>query len=308
MAEIANFHQCIEQCDLIELPTSGSRYTWNDRHGDSRILSKIDWVFINSDWLISMPNFNAQYLEEGISDHCPLKILPINVHRRAKSIAMYGPHPNFLDVVKEGWNQAVQGCSMFRVVKKLKLLKHKLRDLNRRHFNNIVATADPDKLALARAQAELHNNPLDTRLQTDQEDIAAIFVDYYQELLGTKGRNRPQAFHSFLRNVKTLSTTQQMQLVRPYSVAEVKTAMFSIEETKSPGPDGYGSDFYKASWSIIRDEVTSVVLKFFENEQLLTQINSTIIALIPKVDNPLLAGQLRPISYAAMSFTSAFLR
>lgn len=99
-----------------------------------------------------------------------------------------------------------------------------------------------------------------------------------------------------------------MQLVRPYSVAEVKTAMFSIEETKSPGPDGYGSDFYKASWSIIRDEVTSVVLKFFENEQLLTQINSTIIALIPKVDNPLLAGQLRPISYAAMSFTSAFLR
>lgn len=42
MAKITEFHRCIEQCELVELPTSGRRYTWKDRHDDSRILSKID--------------------------------------------------------------------------------------------------------------------------------------------------------------------------------------------------------------------------------------------------------------------------
>nr|XP_033514585.1 uncharacterized protein LOC117279202 [Nicotiana tomentosiformis] len=175
MAEIAEFHQCIEECALVELPTSGSRYTWNDRHGDSRILSKIDWVFINTDWLNSMPIFMAQYLEEGISDHCPLKLSTANTPMRAKAAFKYcnvwATHPNLLDVVKEvkeGWEHEIIGCSMFRVVKKLKLLKQKLKVLNISYFNNIVATADADRLALARVQAELHSNPLGARLQAEE--------------------------------------------------------------------------------------------------------------------------------------------
>ncbi|XP_075080113.1 uncharacterized protein LOC142165463 [Nicotiana tabacum] len=107
LAEIAEFHRCIEQCELIELPTSGSRYTWNDRHGDDRILSKIDWVFINTSWLNSMLVYMAHYLEEGISDHCPLKLSSTNSPRRAKTSFkfsnVWATHPNFLDIVKEGW-------------------------------------------------------------------------------------------------------------------------------------------------------------------------------------------------------------
>ncbi|XP_075083289.1 uncharacterized protein LOC142167036 [Nicotiana tabacum] len=255
MAEITEFHQCIEQCELVELPTSGSRYTWNDRHDDSSILSKIDWVFINTDWLNSMPTFTGQYLEKGISDHCPLKLSTANTTRRAKAVFKY------YNLIQIGW-------------------------------------------LLLKAQAELHNNPLDARLhaeelqqfhkfkrhrrlqeaiiqladkhgrmQSDQEDIATIFVDYYQELLGTKGWNRTHVFQSFLKNGKTLSTTQQMQLLRPYTATEVRSAMFSIDETKSPGPDGYRSGFYKALWSIIGEGETTAVLEFLENEQLLTVNN-----------------------------------
>ncbi|XP_070008565.1 uncharacterized protein [Nicotiana sylvestris] len=280
MDEIEDFHQCVENCELIELTTSGN-------------------------------NFSAQYLNEGISDHCPLKLTPLNARKRAKAAFKYcnvwASHPNFLEVVKE------------------------LKDLNRRYFNNIIAIADEDRLALARAQASIHSNTLDTRLQEEEQKrfynfmkssyLAEVFLqqrskatwiklgddnniyffsiinrgykltkktqqqslwDYYQELLGTRGRNRVQAFQSFLRNGQTLTTAKQLQLVWPYTTVEVKAAMFSIEETKSPGPDGYGSGFYKASWSIIGEEVTNAILEFFENGQLLTQISSTIIALIPK--------------------------
>lgn len=39
-------------------------------------------------------------------------------------------------------------------------------------------------------------------------------------------------------------------LVVPYSEKEVKQALREIAGDKSPGPDGYRSQFYKDSWRI----------------------------------------------------------
>ncbi|WMV07590.1 hypothetical protein MTR67_000975 [Solanum verrucosum] len=36
--------------------------------------------------------------------------------------------------------------------------------------------------------------------------------------------------------------------------------MFQIDSNKSPGPDGFGSGFYRAAWSIVGEDVTSAVL------------------------------------------------
>ncbi|PHT60256.1 Omega-amidase NIT2 [Capsicum baccatum] len=36
---------------LEELPNTGCKYTWNDKQ-DARILSKIDWVFVNGEWVV----------------------------------------------------------------------------------------------------------------------------------------------------------------------------------------------------------------------------------------------------------------
>ncbi|XP_075086506.1 uncharacterized protein LOC142169172 [Nicotiana tabacum] len=241
MAEISEFHKCIEKYGLLEFPTTGSRYTWNDRHEDSRIMSRIDWAFINSAWLNNMTSFRAQFLPENISEHCPLKLTPYSAQRKNKLAFkfcnVWSSHSDFMEV--------------------------KFKSFSRRHFSDIVARADEDRLALAKIQAELHRNPLDTRIQQEekvlfqrfkrlsylamvylqqrnQQEIADVFVEYYQELLGTKGSNRIAAFLSFMKNGHTLTTSQQLKLVRPYIVAEVKEAMFSIEETKSPDPDEYG--------------------------------------------------------------------
>lgn len=50
---------------------------------------------------------------------------------------------------------------MLQVVKKLKLLKQSLKELNRKHFINILTEAAEDKEALASAQLALQNNPMD---------------------------------------------------------------------------------------------------------------------------------------------------
>ncbi|GJW51132.1 putative RNA-directed DNA polymerase, eukaryota, reverse transcriptase zinc-binding domain protein [Tanacetum coccineum] len=72
--------------------------------------------------------------------------------------------------------------------------------------------------------------------------------------------------------------------------------MFSMGNDKSPGPDGYTAAFFKKAWDIVGDEVVKAVGEFFINGRLLKEINHTIIALIPKVQNPMGVNDYRPIS------------
>ena len=67
---------------------------------------------------------------------------------------------------------------------------------------------------------------------------------------------------------------------------EIKKAMFSINDSKAPGPDGFSSRFSKAAWSIIGSDVSEAVVSFFNSGSLLPEINCTTIALVPKVPNP----------------------
>ena len=68
-----------------------------------------------------------------------------------------------------------------------------------------------------------------------------------------------------------------------HSILTLKQAVFDIADDKAPGPDGYSSGFFKAAWPVVGQEVTKAVLEFFSTGKLLKQVNSTLLALIPKV-------------------------
>lgn len=90
---------------------------------------------------------------------------------------------------------------------------------------------------------------------------------------------------------------QQIDLLKSYYEMEVKQAMFKIDSNKSPGPDRYGSGFFKSTWDIIGKDIIEAVLTFLNNGKLLRQLNTTNIALIPKVKVPESTSQYRPIAY-----------
>ncbi|KAL0444866.1 UNVERIFIED_CONTAM: LINE-1 reverse transcriptase [Sesamum latifolium] len=79
------------------------------------------------------------------------------------------------------------------------------------------------------------------------------------------------------------------------------------QEDKAPGPDGYSSGFYKAAWPVIGEEIMVAVEEFFLHGRLLKQVNATLLALIPKVQNPVTVADFRP-SPAVMSSTRPLLR
>ncbi|KAL2224820.1 UNVERIFIED_CONTAM: hypothetical protein Sindi_2935800 [Sesamum indicum] len=93
-----------------------------------------------------------------------------------------------------------------------------------------------------------------------------------------------------------LSEDDVNSLVLPFTQTDVKQAIFDIAEDKAPGPDGYSSGFFKAAWPIVGQEVSSAVLDFFNTSRILKQINTTLLALIPKVHSPMNVGDFRPIS------------
>ncbi|KAH0723423.1 hypothetical protein KY289_006467 [Solanum tuberosum] len=322
-SEIVDFNDCVTTCGLLEFPTQGNRYTWNDKHDGHRIFSKIDWIFMNNEWLDEMPSCRALFLPEGISDHCPARVTLSEICKTRKAFQfcnVWTKHPQLQATVQEGWNESIEGCMMFQVVRRLKLLKKKLRKLHSQAFRDIVSEAKDDREALKLAQKLLQTCPNNTEFQqrenmayqkfrkssylaeiflqqrskatwirlgddntrntegvwqTDPAVIAKLFVEYYEDVLGTETKLRVKAAHALISLGNVLSEEQQDRLVDIFYQKEVKKAIFQIDSNKSPGPDGFGSGFYKAAWSIVGQDVTIAALDFFRNSKLLRQINST---------------------------------
>lgn len=80
------------------------------------------------------------------------------------------------------------------------------------------------------------------------------------------------------------------------SKEEVKQAIFYMKPWRAPGPDGFPADFYQRSWGIVGESVCSFISRLWENPSDIVHINKTDICLIPKVDNPSMVAQFRPIS------------
>ena len=77
---------------------------------------------------------------------------------------------------------------------------------------------------------------------------------------------------------------------------EIQEALDQMAPLKAPGPDGMPPLFYQHFWGIMKSEVTSTILNWLNAGKLPYPINHTFVTLIPKVKNPVLLSQYRPIS------------
>nr|GFB18576.1 RNA-directed DNA polymerase, eukaryota, reverse transcriptase zinc-binding domain protein [Tanacetum cinerariifolium] len=84
-----------------------------------------------------------------------------------------------------------------------------------------------------------------------------------------------------------LSEEDVMSMVQEVTDEEIKQAMFKIDDNKAPGPDGLSAHFFKKAWNTVGKEVCDAIKDFFVNGEILRQINSTFIALVPKIQTPL---------------------
>ncbi|GAU17884.1 hypothetical protein TSUD_330100 [Trifolium subterraneum] len=95
---------------------------------------------------------------------------------------------------------------------------------------------------------------------------------------------------------KRLHPTEAGNLIKPFSLEEVKAAVWDCDSYKSPGPDGVNFGFIKDFWTEMKSDVMRFITEFHRNGRLTKGINATFIALIPKVESPQRLNDFRPIS------------
>lgn len=93
------------------------------------------------------------------------------------------------------------------------------------------------------------------------EDIHKCFVDYYSGLYSQTWNNNESQIEKFLGdlNLPQITDEQNNILVAEISIEEINTAISKLKNNKSPGADGYISEWYK----IYRKTVIPLLHKTF---------------------------------------------
>ncbi|KAL0329413.1 UNVERIFIED_CONTAM: Retrovirus-related Pol polyprotein from type-1 retrotransposable element R2 [Sesamum radiatum] len=129
------------------------------------------------------------------------------------------------------------------------------------------------------------------------KDVTDEFVSYFQTLLGGTRVQRDIDLNFLQSDLKYCLTIEEADTIcAPITLTEINDATFDIDEDNAPGPDGYTSGFFKASWSVVGNDISAAVGEFFTTGRLLKQVNATLLVLIPKVQIPSQVSDFRPIS------------
>jgi hypothetical protein len=99
-------------------------------------------------------------------------------------------------------------------------------------------------------------------LTTSMTEVEDTFVCFYQQLLGTSRATLPLD-ESVVSRGPRLDATLQASLLAAVTNDDIKRALFSIGDDKSPGPDGYSSLFFKKSWDVVGQDLCAAVRDFF---------------------------------------------
>ncbi|GJZ35720.1 hypothetical protein Tco_0581537 [Tanacetum coccineum] len=200
------------------------------------------------------------------------------------------PHNNFLREeelrVLKAYRAALKDEELF-LRQKAKVEWLEVGDRNSKYFHNVVkGRRNRNRISYIE---DLNGNPFHGNNVGDQ------FVSHFKNVLGRSSNVLPVTDPDSLF-VKKLPVSEALNLVRSVSNEEIKLALFDIDGNKAPGPDGFSSQFFKDSWSVVGDDVCKAVRDFFSNGKLLKEINATVISLVPKVASPSKVSDYRPIA------------
>ena len=136
---------------------------------------------------------------------------------------------------------------------------------------------------------------------TSQEDILKYEEKFYNTLYTLKElpeKQKQEAANMFNdESLPKLSNENKQTCETDLSLKEIGEALKDLKNGKSPGSDGFTSDFYKFFWPLIKNTVFESLLYSYNNGKLSIDQRRGIINLIPKKDkDPRFLKNWRPIS------------
>ncbi|GAU26347.1 hypothetical protein TSUD_101800 [Trifolium subterraneum] len=264
------FNQFIDDVVLIDLPLSGRKFTWYK--GDGLAMSCLDRFLLSEEWCLTWPNCAQVAQLRGLSDHCPLVLEADEKNwgsRPSRMLKCWKDIPGYQQFVRDKWNAVqIDGWGGFVLKEKFKMIRLALKEWYAAHSQSFPGRIDSLKVRLSVFEHFASH--------FKESDVARPGVDNLQ--------------------FKRLTLLEGGSLTKPFSLEEVKTAVWDCDSFKSPGPDGLNFGFIKDFWSELQADVMRFIAEFHHNGKLTKGLNSTFITLIPKVDSPQHLNDFQPIS------------
>ncbi|KAA3482032.1 reverse transcriptase [Gossypium australe] len=123
---------------------------------------------------------------------------------------------------------------------------------------------------------------------------------YFENLFNTNGVANPREVLEGIE--ESISVEANEDLLAPFSEDGVVTALKGMGPTKAPGPNGFPAIFFQKYWHILGKEVLGFCLGVLNKGKEVDSVNMTNIVLIPKVQNPTLLVNFRPISLCSVLY------
>jgi hypothetical protein len=95
---------------------------------------------------------------------------------------------------------------------------------------------------------------------------------------------------------RRVTEAMNSQLLREFTVEEINGVLMQMLPLKAPCPDGFAACFYQENWATVGTEVCNTILGILNSGSINNELNSTYIALVPKVKNPCKVSAFRLIS------------
>ncbi|WVZ90647.1 hypothetical protein U9M48_036931 [Paspalum notatum var. saurae] len=233
----------IDAYNLRELDLSGRQFTWANNLAH-QTFEKLDRVLVTTEWETKYPKATVQAVTREISDHTPLFLNSgdgdsISPHSDFKFELGWQAKIRRLRQHLRGWAKNVGGAYK----KEKKVLLDKLDELDKKSEHTQL---DYNELNLKHA---LHERV--TQLLREEE-IKWYQRDKVKNLL--EGDANTKFFHPVandvvldgnrLDDIPQVSPQENVLLSAPFTVEEVRSAIFQMEHNKAPRPDGFPSEFY----------------------------------------------------------------
>ena len=173
---IRELNQCLLDANLEDLNYRGTTFTWWNKRKLEPLAKKLDRCLVNDEWYNAFPSSVAFFGSPDFSDHAAISIcLEPNRIRTRKPFKFYNfllKNSDFLETVYTSWfSFNVTGSAMFRVSRKLKLLKNIIREFSKHNYSGIEKRTAQAHEKLLQAQAVMLSAPSITNAITESKAL-----------------------------------------------------------------------------------------------------------------------------------------
>lgn len=124
-------------------------------------------------------------------------------------------------------------------------------------------------------------------------ELDALIVSFFDNQFQSQGSEMQENLDCIRTRI---SNEQNEDLIQEFTKDEVKRALFSMHTYMSLGPDGMNPAFYQRFWYVIGDDVFQICSQILSTGFIPSNLNDTLVVLIPKKHYPEIITDLRPIS------------